>query len=87
MHNSENPLPADADTDLENELSFTGERVIPGKVEADLFNEHFVRYVYAREFCRGQRVLDTGCGVGYGSGHIAEVASYVVGIDNDAPAV
>jgi GT2 family glycosyltransferase/SAM-dependent methyltransferase len=87
MHNSENPLPAGADTDLENELSFTGERVIPGKVEADLFNEHFVRYVYAREFCHGQRVLDTGCGVGYGSGHIADVAAYVVGIDNDARAV
>ena len=87
MPDAEQPVAVSATSDSENELSFTGERVIPGKVEADLFNEHFVRYVYAREFCRGQRVLDTGCGVGYGSGHIAEVASYVVGIDNDARAV
>ena len=87
MHDSENPVPAGANADPESDLSFTGERVIPGKVEVDLFNEHFVRYVYAREFCRGQKVLDTGCGVGYGSAHVAEVASYVVGIDNDARAV
>jgi GT2 family glycosyltransferase/glycosyltransferase involved in cell wall biosynthesis/SAM-dependent methyltransferase len=87
MHDSENPVPAGANTDPENDLSFTGERVIPGKVEADLFNEHFVRYVYAREFCGGQKVLDTGCGVGYGSAHVAEVASCVVGLDNDARAV
>jgi GT2 family glycosyltransferase/glycosyltransferase involved in cell wall biosynthesis/SAM-dependent methyltransferase len=87
MHDSEKPVPRGANTDPENDLSFTGERVVPGKVEADLFNEHFVRYIYAREFCRGQKVLDTGCGVGYGSAHVAEVASFVVGIDNDARAV
>lgn len=87
MHDAENLVHAGANKDPESELSFTGERVIPGKVEADLFNEHFVRYVYAREFCRGQRVLDTGCGVGYGSANVAEVASSVVGIDSDAGAV
>ena len=75
MHNPEKPVATSAATDPEHELSFTGERVIPGKVDADLFNEHFARYVYARAFCRGQKVLDTGCGAGYGTAYIAEVAS------------
>src|SRR5689334_1297324 len=71
----------------DNELAFTGERVVPGKVDADLFNEHFARYVYARQFCSGKKVLDTGCGTGYGSRHLAEAAQFVVGIDNDSAAV
>ena len=87
MPNSEKPVAANTTSDSGNELSFTGERVIPGKVDADLFNEHFVRYVYAREFCRGEEVLDTGCGVGYGSAYLAEVATHVVGIDNDSAAI
>jgi O-antigen biosynthesis protein len=87
MLNSEKPIAASATSDSENELSFTGERVIPGKVDADLLNEHFARYVYAREFCRGEDVLDTGCGVGYGSAYLAEVAAHVVGLDNDPRAI
>ena len=37
---------------------FTGERVIPGQVDVDLWNEHFSRYAFAREFARGKRVLE-----------------------------
>ena len=69
------------------DIDFTGERVVPGKVDVDLFNEHFVRYEYARSFCSGRKVLDTGCGAGYGSVHLASLASLVVGIDNDLSAV
>jgi GT2 family glycosyltransferase/glycosyltransferase involved in cell wall biosynthesis/SAM-dependent methyltransferase len=87
MHNSEERVAASATTNSEIDLSFTGERVVPGKVEADLFNEHFARYVFAAEFCGGQNVLDSGCGVGYGSAHLAAVASHVVGLDNDFRAV
>jgi GT2 family glycosyltransferase/glycosyltransferase involved in cell wall biosynthesis/SAM-dependent methyltransferase len=60
----------------------TGERLtsaIPGEIEA----EHFHRYFYAREFCRGKRVLDVGSGEGYGSFLLAEVASQVVGLEID----
>jgi len=87
MPDTEQPVPVNATRDSENELSFTGERVIPGKVDADLFNEHFARYVYARGFCRGEDILDTGCGVGYGSAYLAEVAAHVVGLDNDSRAI
>ncbi len=68
---------------MSEELSFTGERLIPGKVDADLFNEHFVRYRYAQDYSVAKNVLDTGCGVGYGSCHLAELAHTVVGVDND----
>ena len=64
-------------------LRFTGERLIPGETDPDLFNEHFARYLYARMFCSGKIVLDTGCGVGYGSLYLAECARGVVGVDND----
>jgi GT2 family glycosyltransferase/glycosyltransferase involved in cell wall biosynthesis/SAM-dependent methyltransferase len=69
------------------EAILTGERIVPGKVDPDLFNEHLVRYLYAREFCGRKQVLDTGCGVGYGCFRLAEVARRVVGIDNDAQAL
>ena len=72
---------------MSSELSFTGERLIPGKVDADLFNEHFVRYRYAQDYCSAKDVLDTGCGVGYGSSHLAEVARTVLGVDNDPQAI
>lgn len=87
MQNSEQPIAASAPTDNSNEPSFTGERVIPGQVDSDLFNEHFARYLYAQKFCAGQRILDTGCGVGYGSACLAEVASWVIGLDNDFRAI
>jgi len=45
---------------------FTGERVIPGLVDADLFNEHLARYRFAARFA-GKATLDIGCGAGYGT--------------------
>jgi hypothetical protein len=46
---------------------FTGERVIPGQVDADLWNEHFARYLFASRLARGRRVVDLGSGSGYGA--------------------
>ncbi len=60
---------------------FTGERVIPGQVDADLFNEHLARYAFAARLARGRRVLDAGCGTGYGSAELAKSAYSVVGAD------
>ncbi len=66
---------------------FTGERVIPGQVDVDLFNEHFSRYAFARGFAQGKRVLDLGCGTGYGAFAMAEVAMSVVGVDVSQEAI
>src|SRR5215470_2202642 len=60
---------------------FTGERVIPGEVDIDLMNEHLARYTFAARLARGKRVLDAGCGTGYGSAELAHAAVAVVGID------
>jgi SAM-dependent methyltransferase len=66
---------------------FTGERVIPGEVDVDLLNEHLARYTFASRLARGKRVLDAGCGAGYGSAELAHAAKCVVGIDRAAEAV
>jgi SAM-dependent methyltransferase len=66
---------------------FTGERVIPGQVDADLLNEHMARYTFAARLARGKRVLDAGCGAGYGSAELARAADSVVGVDRAAEAV
>jgi SAM-dependent methyltransferase len=60
---------------------FTGERVIPGQVDVDLLNEHLARYTFAARLARGKRVLDAGCGAGYGAAELAQAADSVVGID------
>jgi SAM-dependent methyltransferase len=66
---------------------FTGERVIPGEVDVDLLNEHMARYTFAARLARGKRVLDAGCGAGYGSAELARAAEWVVGVDRAPEAV
>jgi ubiquinone/menaquinone biosynthesis C-methylase UbiE len=66
---------------------FTGERVIPGLVDRDLWNEHLARYLFASRLCRHKRVLDLACGSGYGSATLAQSASVVIGLDNSSDAI
>lgn len=68
-------------------VEFTGERVIPGQVDADLLNEHLARYAFAARLARGKRVLDAGCGAGYGSAELVKSALSVVGADISAEAL
>ncbi len=62
-------------------IEFTGERVVPGQVDPDLWNEHFSRYAFAARLTAGKRVLDAGCGTGYGSAVLAKRALSVTGVD------
>ena len=62
-------------------MTFTGERVIPGEVDADLFNEHWARYLFAQQFAAGKTVLDAACGSGYGSALLGDCAAHVAGVD------
>jgi SAM-dependent methyltransferase len=66
---------------------FTGERVIPGQVHDDLWGEHVARYALAARFAQGRRVLDLGCGTGYGTADLARVASSAMGVDLAADAI
>jgi 2-polyprenyl-3-methyl-5-hydroxy-6-metoxy-1,4-benzoquinol methylase len=49
--------------------------------------EHIHRYELAAELCGGLRVLDLGCGSGYGSQILGSACPIVVGIDNDAATI
>lgn len=69
------------------QTEFTGERVIPGQVEPDLWNEHYSRYLFASRLARFRNVLDIGCGTGYGSALLAQSATRVFALDNSRDAL
>jgi SAM-dependent methyltransferase len=81
------PLPAVQDPDENLGLEFTGERMIPGQVEFQLEAEHRARYEFAARNLPKGRVLDDGCGAGYGSMILARNGFEVVGIDIDSHAI
>lgn len=59
------------------------ERLVPGSLAWELYAvEHQQRYEFFAPQCRGLKVLDAACGVGYGTRILREQgASCVVGID------
>jgi SAM-dependent methyltransferase len=65
----------------EQGAEFTGERVIPGRVDPNLWNEHVSRYHFAATFVRGGNILDVGCGAGYGTALLAAKAERAIGFD------
>ncbi|HWE51625.1 MAG TPA: methyltransferase domain-containing protein [Bryobacteraceae bacterium] len=75
-------------------LEFTGERVIPGVVDPELFDEHRARYRFAAWFAQrfaqrfgaGAAILDAGCGSGYGASEFKDAGS-VTAFDISAEAV
>lgn len=67
-------------------LEPTGERLIEDAYADSvgayvIYLMHAASYSHVESLCRGQRVLDLGCGSGYGAHRIAGVASSVVGGD------
>lgn len=67
--------------------SFMKERYVPGTWSGIADYEHLPRYALARTFAAGKRVLDFGCGAGYGAASMAEVAESVTGVDIDSAAI
>ena len=66
----------------------TGERTLPGiAVENYWFRRHEIAYRHVGPWCLGARVLEAGCGEGYGAAGLARVAASVIGLDYDEPAV
>jgi ubiquinone/menaquinone biosynthesis C-methylase UbiE len=62
-------------------VEFTGERVVPGQVNDDLWSEHLARYAFAKIYAEGRHVLDAGCGTGYGAAELAGAAASVTAFD------
>jgi SAM-dependent methyltransferase len=68
------------------ELEPTGERMIMERYQSSpedyaIYLMHIATYRFAEPHTRGKRVLDFGCGSGYGSAQIAETAARVTGVD------
>ena len=66
-------------------LPLTGERTVPGIAEENYwFRRHEVVYEQLAPRCAGARVLEAGCGEGYGADLLARVARRVLALDYDA---
>ena len=73
-------------------LEPTGERMILEHYKASpqdyvIYLLHLATYRFAAQFANDKRVLDYGCGSGYGSAHIASVAREVTAVDVAADAI
>lgn len=67
-------------------LEFDGERVVPGQTPIYLIWAHASRYQFARTQLRadgGGRILDAGCGEGYGTHYLAQHVDHAFGVDID----
>lgn len=67
-------------------LEPTGERMIMEHYKSSpedfvIYLIHIATYRFAEQFTRGKRVLDLGCGSGYGSAQIARTAAHVTAVD------
>src|SRR5262245_25833491 len=83
-----------ASTGMDGKLPFTGERLVPGAEDCEplfgrkMLQEHSARYLFAGQACAGKRVLDVGCGTGYGAKLLAESgAERVVAFDLSREAI
>ena len=70
-----------------SDLAFTGERWVPGSGEPLLEAEHVGRYLFGATALPAGRILDLGCGAGYGSQLLAGDSGVVVAVDISVQAV
>lgn len=67
------------------ELTLTGERTLPGIWHENYwFRRHEAAYRWLAPWTLGARLLEAGCGEGYGAALLAESADRVLGVDLDA---
>ena len=63
------------------------ERLVPQKNNRYWYLEHRARYEFCKSFVSNKLVLDAGCGEGYGSSLLSEVAKIVEAIDINKNAI
>jgi len=63
---------------------YSGERSFIGKARNAVIQAALARYHFALPFCEGRKVLDIGCGSGFGVRLLADVARRAVGLDYSA---
>lgn len=68
--------------------AYTGERLAAADARfAPDMARHLAAYHLMAPFITGKRVLEAGCGEGYGAALMARHAAHVVGVDYNAPAL
>ena len=74
---------------LSNRVGLAAERFVPGGEPGQVIEvEHLARYWWASGLVAGARVLDAGCGVGYGTALLAAAGTReITGVDVAADAV
>lgn len=73
------PAPADRP-----QMVITGERTVPGLWHENYwFRRHEVVYADLLPLVAGRRVLEAGCGEGYGAAMLATGAAWLVAVDDD----
>jgi len=60
---------------------FMQERFVPGTWSELAAYEHLPRYAFAKSHSVGKRILDFGCGTGYGAAAMSNVANHVLAVD------
>ena len=63
------------------------ERIIPDETEKGILSVHLKRYAFAYPRSEKKALLDVGCGAGYGSFYLSEIASRVTAVDSDFEAI
>ncbi len=66
---------------------FTGERPTCEKDQRYLIYESLCRYNFAKSYCNEKKILDIGCGEGFGIARLADVAQEAIGIDCSGEAI
>jgi 2-polyprenyl-3-methyl-5-hydroxy-6-metoxy-1,4-benzoquinol methylase len=75
-------------TDIAGIKNGTPERFVPTEMRGQLVEaEHMARYLWAARFSQGRRVLDAGCGVGYGAAMLDRAGARQVTAVDIAPPV
>lgn len=77
---------------MKSDLEATGERVIEDAYMHSIgaytiFVMHAASYGYVESICKGKKVLDLGCGSGYGTTRISHVATEAHGVDVSSAAI
>jgi SAM-dependent methyltransferase len=61
----------------------TGERILLEKETPLMIARHFCAYRFAKDYADNKKILDIGCGEGYGTHYLSAAAKEAIGIDYD----
>jgi SAM-dependent methyltransferase len=70
-------------------MNYTGERVVPWNLGTGIviLNAHVRRYAWALPYVWGKKVVDLGCGTGYGTFMLSWAARQAIGLDIDVESI